>query len=350
MTSGVVFRIHNRRGFGHLMRASVLAQEWLRVEPTRPITFLVRAVPPEPFRVPGVSYLRAPDPDCLGVLPDEPAFRQAALLIDDTMLPDAERDLAARWGLPRAFILRQATRERHDRLLQHPAFDSLRAIVLPHARSEFAHPLPDTLITRSHFVGPIAREPEPHKLAPLLQRYQIAADDWFLISTSGGGGFETDRPLFLEIVDQLHRALRQQRDRLKHLVVLGPLSDRELPSQPGMIVVREVPELVHLLPAARGALTGAGYNTVTELMLARTPAVLLSGDRRHDDQHARADRFAEQGFGRSARLTDPAAAVAMASAMLANDQTLAAMCAAMQRHPLPLGNRPAVARLREAIS
>lgn len=349
MSGEVVFRIHNRRGLGHLMRASVLAREWLRTDASQPITFMVRVLPDESFRVPGVSYVAAPDPECMGRLPDDSRFRSVGLLVDDTILPDAALDSAERWSLPRALILRQATRERHEALLRHPAFQAMRAIVVPHSKSEFAHEFPPELAARTHFVGLIAREPQRAKTRQLMHKYRLVPEDWFLISALGGGGFAVDRTLFAGIVDQLHRALRQRRPRLRHLVVLGPLSELQWSELPGMTVVREESELVHLFPAARGAVTGAGYNTVNELILARLPAVLLSGDRGHDDQHARAERFVASGFGCSARLSAPEAAVETSLAMLGDDSTLALKRAALDRRSVSLGNRSAVEALSRAL-
>lgn len=345
----VVFRIHNRRGLGHLMRSTVLARQIMLRAPGTAITFVVRALPDKDYQLRGVRYLAAPNPDRLGLLPADSALASADLLIDDTVLPPIAEDLAAAWGLRRALVMRRSTPERHAELLAHPALSVMNTIVVPHERGDFGHTFPREIEQRVVFAGAVARLPDPEIGSQCLARYGISDDDWLLISTPGGGGFESDLERFLEIISAVHTRLLSHRPGLKHLLVLGPHAGRRPPDLPRLMVIEEEPNLVSLFPYARAVISAAGYNTINELRVAQVPALLLPGRRRYDDQLERCARLQLLGIAEVYDAQAAEVAIDQIAATIGSGARLAAMSAAQRRHPLALGNASAAAALMAAF-
>ncbi len=348
-TPHLVFRVHNRRGLGHLVRATLLALELQKLAPGCGITFVVRNQPAKQYELRGVRYLVAPDPDHLGRSPRELFLPAVDLLIDDTVVPPLEGDEIAESGVPRALVMRRSTPQRHAELLAHPALHSMRAIVVPHEESDFGHQFPVELAERVTYAGAVARQPDPTIGAQRLARYGIADSDALLISTPGGGGFEADLERFIAIVEEVHTQILNSHPRLKHLLVLGPNAAHRPVGLPRLMVIDEEPHLASLFPHARAVISAAGYNTINELRVAQAPAMLLPGNRRYDDQVERCTRLGALGLAAVFDANQPARAVEGIVATLCDDAALATMREAHRVHPLALGNERATHALLAAL-
>lgn len=345
-----LFRIHNRRGLGHLMRSTVLARELLSLAPQSAIQFYCRSRPPESFRDARIEYLQALDPDRLGLLPQSIEQATIDLLVDDTVLPAAGDDDAVRRQLRRALVMRRTLPARHDALLAHPALPQVQTIVIPHHTEEFGYPLPATIATRTLFAGPIVRRPDLETTLRLRDKYQLGDGDFTLLSTVGGGGFPDELPRFWAVVAAVHDQLAATTPRLRHLVVAGPHEPRRAPVLANLSLLVDEPDLVSLFPLVQAVISAAGYNTIHELRLTHTPAFLLPAERRHDDQFERAERLAATGAALSFRAETAAEIGAQIVHRLSSPAALIAMRLASQQNPLDLGNRRAAAALLAAVS
>lgn len=284
----VLFQTWCRRGIGHLMRGLNIADALIEQEPTTRALFHLNAPPP--------TDLWSGAYPCVTADPERPetsweatlARTRPALTLFDTMPPDSPR-LGAEL---RVFVMRNTAAARRRELLTNPRVASCDRILIPHDRSD---ELPPGLAVRTCFTGPIVRAPDPERQARLRRALDIDPQRQLVVSTPGGGGFGEETRRFFEAVTAAHRAIDRYLDDWRHLVVTGPRYDGPRPVEPGMTVVSGVPHLVDLIDLADLVVARAGYNTANELRLTGTPAILLPGRRRHDDQPRRAGALVAEG-------------------------------------------------------
>lgn len=272
------------------------------------------------------------------------AFRPS-LVVFDTVLPGAWADDLT----PRAFVWRRTVDARHAEALADAQLASMRVIVVPHDRDEFGRELPAALAARTVFAGPIVRDTDADGQARVRRRYGLAPGDTVITSTVGGGGFAASAGWLLNMVIAAHPQLHARIPRLRHLVVRGPLGTTWAEGGgPGLTMIDADPDLVHLMALSHLVVAEAGYNTVNELRLVGVPALLVPGERRYDDQRARALALARLGVAHVASRDSSHAAIEALVALATNHDALDGMRAASRRHGMPTGNATAAAALLEA--
>ncbi|MBI2319378.1 MAG: hypothetical protein HYU75_20860 [Betaproteobacteria bacterium] len=282
-----LFQVRNRRGLGHMMRGLNIGAELRQLDPEADILFYLRARPAGGFWPECARYVVDEHP--LGAVnwPRVAEQFDPDVVVYDTMLPDpCEREP----DMPharRAFIMRKCQAEEQDAVFEHPLLSRIDGIVIPHTREQFGYDLPAVIAARARYVGPIVRRPDAEGIAAVRARYALAPGDFVLVSTAGGGGFENRTDAFFATVREVHEQLVERLPRLRHIVVLGPNYRKSLAPLAAMTVVQTEPRLVDLFAAADLAIAEAGYNTVQELHLTRTPAIFLPAARRKDDQAER---------------------------------------------------------------
>lgn len=295
-----LFQVRNRRGMGHLMRALNIAAALRQADPMSRITLHGRSAPPaglcpDDMQVivedadnnssSWVATLRREEPD---------------VVIYDTMLPDGEEPFAAHTRL--AYVMRKCMPEQQEAVYSHPLLPRMSAILIPHLASQFEAVPPPAVAAVCRFVGPIVRRARPGLAPELRLRHGIDRGDFLLVSTVGGGGFESQADRFFEIVMTAHAKVHLALPRLRHLVVLGPNYAKEIAPTGGLRVIRFEPELVSLLALADLVVAEGGYNTVNELLMTSTPAIFVPSVRGKDDQFERVLVLGELG---RARVIDP---------------------------------------------
>jgi predicted glycosyltransferase len=133
--------------------------------------------------------------------------------------------------------------------------------------------------------------------------------DEVLISAGGGA---VGRKLIA--VAEAARDLTQLRER-PWTIVMGPLSDGATGASGGVTKVRSLPDFPERLAHAAVSVSQAGYNTITEALIARTPTVAVPFETdREQEQITRARGFAARGLltlVRECDLTPDALAKAM---------------------------------------
>ena len=360
----VEFQVFNRRGLGHWMRSCNLARALRELDPGTEARIFTLSEPQADFVPAHVSVGVAPAPPSRtsgGSKADdeESAARAWArdvetfapdLIVYDTVLPKRPDLEPAAPGARRAFVMRRSKPERQAQLFAHPLLPRLDAILVPHGREEFGHEVPAEIAERTHFVGPIARLPDPAQQGVLRGRYRLDADAFLVVSTPGGGGFADAAERFFDRVTEIHRALRARLPTLRHLVVGGPRFAGRRRDEPGLEWLESEPQLVDLLALADLVVAEGGYNTVHELRLLGVPAVFLPSARSHDDQLERVQRLADAGVGLAFDEDHDDREVAAAVLALCSDPTrLAAMRERHRRDPVRPGNRRAAELLHGLV-
>jgi len=125
-----------------------------------------------------------------------------------------------------------------------------------------------------------------------------------LITLGSGAGIPENRPLF-SAADAFLRSLREDGPvidgrRVSVEVVTGPFY-RGACDLSGFKVRSTTPSLARDMCRAKVVISGAGYNTINEIVSTRTPAVVIPLPRREDDQWARAAALERLGCVRIAR-------------------------------------------------
>jgi predicted glycosyltransferase len=308
-----LFQIYNRRGLGHLVRASNLARAIRELEPAARITFFARGAPPPGYVASGVTSMVERDDDqwfqrwsdCVrSVAPD--------VLVYDTMLPGEAGHEPAPPGAGRAYVMRRCKPERQAAVFASAALSRMDLILVPHSREEFGYAVPAPAAGRTAFVGPIVRPLNPSAADRLRSTYDIEEGTFLLTSTAGGGGFAADTSHFLDVVSRADELLRPDMPRLRHVIVAGPRFTGKLPDKDGVFAVRTEPDLVDLLGLSRVTIASGGYNTVNEIRQSGVPAAFLPGSRTHDDQAERVERLCRAGL---AFTPDPGPTDSMARAI-----------------------------------
>lgn len=336
-----LFQAHSRRGLGHLARGLNLAREIRARAPAAEIVFHVSNLGAASFCPPEYRCLVAdgapgatPWPEALALV------RPDAAVFDTVLRPEDVFAATCR----RVFVLRKTYGERHGDLLSSGALDEIDLVLVPHEEAEFENPLPPQVRRRTAFVGPIVRLPDPAAQAALRRKYGIAAGDFVLTSTAGGGGFEETASRLFDTVWEAHGRLSAALPRLRHVVVLGPQFTRRRAALPGMTVVQSEPELVSLLALSSLVVAEGGYNTVNELRAVKTPAVFVPGARTYDDQEDRVRALEALGVARVLTGSPSEMAHELVAAATSRE-TLEAMRRSYARDHLAPGNGAAAERI-----
>ncbi|HZA43980.1 MAG TPA: glycosyltransferase, partial [Rubrobacter sp.] len=151
--------------------------------------------------------------------------------------------------------------------------------------------LPTAILRRSYYVGYVGRGPTFGDTSDMPFR------PGYVLVTAGGGadGFHLIR-IYLE-------SLREPVPSFESIVVTGPLMDEEskrtLERLSGGLRARVVEfraDMERLIQGARAVVTMGGYNTTTELLAARKPALIIPRVEPRVEQLIRARRLASLGL------------------------------------------------------
>ena len=346
----IVFRVYNRRGMGHLMRGLNIAREIRELAPQSAVLLYARTAPPFAMPDPHVRALVAADPDVMAGFPHEVLRFAPQVVVDDTVVParvECERQvLPAR----RVFIMRKCAEAEQHAVFTSPSLLQMDLIVVPHTPEEFGYAIPAALRERTFFTGPIVRRPDPATQAALRARYRLQAGEFLLLSTPGGGGFKDDSAEFFALAAAVHAHLLPLVPALRHVVVRGPQSAVTMdPVDARMTVVDSEPEMASLIGLADAVISAGGYNSVSEIRLARRPAFFIPGRRHYDNQEERVLELERAGLARVfvARPRDETAAAIAADC--AAPERLAAMCDHYSHDTFLPGNRAAAEHILEWI-
>jgi predicted glycosyltransferase len=173
----------------------------------------------------------------------------------------------------RAVAMVERARQRYDAILVHGDPNLMRL------EASFAETA--TLAARCRYTGYICGD------------MPAAAGPRDEILVSAGGGAAGRHLIEAGLQARAHSRLRAR----PWTFVTGPLTDGDLRSEPGVTVVRSLPDFRARLAAAAVSVSQAGYNTLIEAVKARTPTVAVPFETdREKEQLMRAQTFAERGL------------------------------------------------------
>jgi colanic acid/amylovoran biosynthesis glycosyltransferase len=287
----VVFRIHKRRGLGHRMRAINIASELLELYPDIDVIFYARTPTALPMDHGRIRQVIAKDPEKMDLQELRELGLEPDVLIDDTILPPG----SVGPEIKHVLVMRKRRRSKLEDLIGDARLRDIDLVIAPHTAEEFDGQLPEWLVRKTVFVGPIARHAKPSRVGALRKKYGLDSTDRLLVSTPGGGGFPADFEKLWKVACGVQRLLGPLGYR--HVFVSGPNARNSVdPPDDKMIVIDVEPEMPTLLSMATAVISAGGYNTVNEIRLAKRPAFFLPGDRKYDDQSERVTELANAGF------------------------------------------------------
>lgn len=330
MTQRVLIWVQHLLGIGHFMRAKLVAESL--AESGFRVILLSGGPLPADTDVRGVELVRLPAVRAKNILFDE--------LVDDTGQPpspalmDARRNtiLGAFDGFaPDCMITetfpfgRRLLRAELIALVEHlraasprtKLVSSVRDVVQRPRKADrademvtFAEQSYDAILVHSDPSVVLAESsfPEMSRVRHLFRytgyicrgaRAQIPARDDVLISAGGGAVGQR----LIDVAEQARdlSILRQK----PWTIVMGPLSEGQPSASGGLSKVRSLPDFAMRLANAALSVSQAGYNTMAEVLIARTPTVVVPFETdREQEQITRARCFAERGLVELVREAD----------------------------------------------
>ena len=358
----VAFHAVNGVGWGHLVRSVALAMALRELVPEVAILVLTTAGDTRLLEDTGLDYVKFPprlaephaDPSRAAIALPEPLDEAALegaiaafapdLVVFDTHAPLALvrrlRDKSARTVL----VLREVRPDALRSFAAKGGTEAFDRIVVPQEAGDMdLSVLAGAPVER---VGPIVLR----RGRPGRERRRTPARP-LLLALAGAGGQPVDARRYLSAVADAHWLARARCPNLETILVTGPYG--EPPEQArlyeGLSVRRSVRNLEPLLRRATLVVSQAGYNAIGEIRAAKTPAVLVPGVRKSEDQRARALRLVHAGAATLARPEARAIANKVVS-LLEAPALLERMERAHAAHPIVPRNREAAEALLRPIS
>jgi radical SAM protein with 4Fe4S-binding SPASM domain len=353
----IAFHAINGVGLGHLVRVVTLAEEVRALVPDAALLVLTSAGDTTLLARAGIDFVALPprlgephaDPDrSRRALPDplEQAALAAALtvfgpdlVVFDTHAPLPLARHAASIGARAVLVQRELRPEALRAFLASAAPAAFDRIVVPHPRGEvdlapFAGRLPVVA------PGPVVRPLSAKLSARLARRLDLDPRAPLVLVMAGGGGQPVDARRFLRAAADAHLLARARIPGLRTILVAGPYGavPEHLEGFVGLTALGRCDELPALLARATLVVSQAGYNAVAEIRALRKPAVLVPGQRKAEDQAARAARLVRVGAAVIARPAARSIADRI-EALLGSPAALEAMAEAHGRDPLVPANR-----------
>jgi len=281
------------------MRGLNIAREIRLLAPSAEILFYVKNSSAEMLCGREFHCIVETDPKELVHWPEVIRVFAPDVVVYDTLLPKEPTLASCATPARSIYIMRKCQEVRQQEIFRNPILAQIDRLLIPHTPAEFAYQIPDALKPKSFFVGPIVRPLCQETQEGLRKKYGISEKNFLLISTVGGGGFTEQHAAFFATVCDVHQRLYPSLPHLQHLVIQGPNfnhSHQAFSCQPGMTVIAHEPELSNLFALANLVIAEGGYNTVTEIRLAKTPAIFLPSKRKYDDQQERVQALQQQGL------------------------------------------------------
>ena len=308
----VIYAI-NGKGMGHLNRTSILARAARQAAPAVDIRFLVGSPLFGMLADAGFEVVKVPDRhQAMGFFcgmnqrPTHMArhFRgllehyQPDVFVTDFAINAAMFKEAKRLGARIAVVLRKQRPNDLRRLMLMPSVRHIDRFLLPHAPAEWPlQELPALVRKRAAHLGPVVRTIDPDRVPQVRERY-AGPHERLIVVTIGGGGYQEAFRLLEVARLAAGRLCRDSADRaIRWLLVYGPYFPEEVPASEGNVLrIRYEAFMPELMRAADVVVCNAGYNTIHEVQLSGTPAVVVPRRTRgRDDQVERAEDFAGSG-------------------------------------------------------
>jgi len=188
--------------------------------------------------------------------------------------------------------------------------DYFQKIILPHPHKEIEDLLSLSLVKeikknqKFEITGPIFQRIDNKKIAFCREKYKIHQNDFLITITVGGGGKlkagQCDNPS--KIIKQflsIYPSLIKKIDNLKVIIITGPyLGGVENRSSSCLKFIKFEKNLLELIKLSKLVISSAGYNTCNEMVVTKTPAILIPLWRGDQEQFERANCLEKKGIAR----------------------------------------------------
>jgi predicted glycosyltransferase len=306
-TGTVIFQPPNKVGLGHISRLSAIAQALAGIGEFK-TPFVIDSAFDLLLDILELPYLSIPNRRRFDVLncwkPWGDGLKEISKALCSAIVEQLSPDLVVFDCIPHTDLALDCLRKKvpialclrpvRDGQLYLLRYGELLAyynlIIVPDDRIDPDLELPAQARKRTFCVGPIARiRPYSPKLSEAKRRVVI----------SGGGGGFPGTVEFYNLAVRAVSSLRQRMPALDAIVILGPLFlewDRlELPE--GVKILPFTPNPLDYFSASDLVVCQGGYNTVIDLGMIETPAIIVPAVRFLDDQFKRARMAAESQAG-----------------------------------------------------
>ena len=316
----VVFYSSNGVGLGHVMRGINIAKELRRIVDCE-IIFVTNTPFEEIFKEEGFHFVKggANPIDLIddGVLPEDYLKKNEDFLLsvlkklsphivvfDSLIMPNVLRYIRER-NIFLVYVFREIKDQsyffRHRDYLKYFNLALLTCINDP----SFIRDVRGAGFNKSNFfyLGHIFREPDQSKAKELKRKYKKEDDQMLVTITSGGGGFPKGADHFFSSLAAIAGKINSERcktkkpfKKLRWLFIKGPLFRGRI-ALPGAIEVYDYESnLPELFSISDLIISTGGYNSVNEIIAARTPALIYPLATIRDSQIARASSYLPKGF------------------------------------------------------
>jgi len=298
----------NGKGMGHLNRTLVLAQAAREFAPETQILFVVASPLFWLVRDSGFAVLKVPDRNhelAFHVGKESRVAHQAGIFemifdlyrptsfVVDMALNVPIFESAKRRGAQVAVVLRKQRATILAATQRDLAIKWVDHFLIPHPTEEFPlQEIPTRWHARVQRLGPVVRTLQMDRVSKARERYSNSRRA-LVVVTIGGGGF----PESYETLAAAEQAALDSTDEIDWVLVYGPYYPNTIPPNQGNVRrVKFEPDLLELCTAADVVVCNAGYNTMREIAVAGTPAVVIPlRGTGADDQYERADLLARNG-------------------------------------------------------
>jgi predicted glycosyltransferase len=274
-SADIVFMATSRSGLGHIRRTASVALALKALRPGLRMALITNAPVaglPEGDMAAFDRIVTAGRADMMLA-----AGRLAPKIIAaDTMAPEG----IARSPAARALMLREMPQDRLERLALPPG-QSWDLVLVPNPQSHWMPKLPGGFVRNVSAVGWIYRRAERTVLS-------ARTTPMLLIAAGGGGTAETASALGTEVSEILAHCRALCPRPFEAVQALGPRSPAGAQIKGIDRVIDPGGDLNQHFADADAVISTAGYNSVLELAVATTPALLIPISRTLDDQAARA--------------------------------------------------------------
>ena len=316
----VVFYSSNGVGLGHVMRGVNIAKELRRIVDCE-IIFATNTPFEKIFKEEGFHFIRggANPIDLIsdGALPEDYLKKNEDFLLsvikklsphivvfDSLIMPNVLRYIKER-NIFLVYVFREIKDQsyffRYRDYLKYFDLALLTCINDP----SFIRDVRGAGFNKSHFfyLGHIFREPDPVKVKELEHKYKKENDQLLVTITSGGGGFPKGADHFFSSLAAIAGKINSERHKtkkpskkLRWLFIKGPLFRGRI-TLPGAIEVYDYESnLPELFSVSDLVISTGGYNSVNEIIAAKTPALVCPLATIRDSQIARASSYLPKGF------------------------------------------------------
>ncbi|PIP15125.1 hypothetical protein COX47_01375 [Candidatus Roizmanbacteria bacterium CG23_combo_of_CG06-09_8_20_14_all_35_49] len=186
--------------------------------------------------------------------------------------------------------------------------DYFQKIILPHNPDELKSLLSPLIFKKIKnnkkfsVTGPIFKKIDKNKIDFCRRKYKICAKDFLITVGLGGGGelkageCESSGKIIKSFLD-IYPRLSKEIPKLRAIIITGPyFSDFKKKSLSRLKFIKFEENFIELVKISNLAVSTAGYNTCNELIVAKTPAVLVPLKRGDKEQFERAHYLEKKGI------------------------------------------------------